>query len=200
MGNEDDRRVREELRRADNVERQERVNQARTSLYEEGYSLAGDHVDGVLKEGSLVPTKVGFSLSTLGSTPLLDFRTHSHRPFLSLGSISSRCCQTICFMNLSSACGKTSSHTSFACLSPSDQTKFRPSMSGTCCLLHHLIFVLTFALISFRQVPVFGETTIRSFDGNVSKMKRLAGHDFEDLLQVSRHSGLQQTASNLLSL
>jgi hypothetical protein len=38
---------------------------------------------------------------------------------------------------------------------------------------------------SFRKVPTFGETTIRRFVDDVSEMKRLAGHDFEDLLQVS---------------
>ena len=47
------------------------------------------------------------------------------------------------------------------------------------------ISFLTLTLISFRQVPTFGETTIRRFD-DVSEMKRLAGHDFEDLLQVSK--------------
>lgn len=52
------------------------------------------------------------------------------------------------------------------------------------------ILFLIIALTSFRQVPVFGETTIRRFEGNVSEMKRLAGHDFEDLLQVSRRLGL----------
>ena len=44
---------------------------------------------------------------------------------------------------------------------------------------------LTLIFVSFRQVPVFGETTIRSFEGDVSEMKQLAGHDLEDLLQVS---------------
>ena len=47
------------------------------------------------------------------------------------------------------------------------------------------ICLLTLTFVSFRQVPAFGETTIRRFEGNVSEMKRLAGHDFEDLLQVS---------------
>lgn len=36
---------------------------------------------------------------------------------------------------------------------------------------------------SFRMVAAFGDK-IRRFEGNVSDMKRLAGHDFEDLLQV----------------
>ena len=37
----------------------------------------------------------------------------------------------------------------------------------------------------FRQVPTFGRDTIRKFSGNVSAMKKLAGRDFEDILQVS---------------
>ena len=44
---------------------------------------------------------------------------------------------------------------------------------------------IAFTLASFRQIPAFGETTIRRFEGDVSEMKKLAGHDFEDLLQVS---------------
>lgn len=37
----------------------------------------------------------------------------------------------------------------------------------------------------FRQVPTFGRGTIRRFGNNVSAMKKLAGRDFEDILQVS---------------
>ena len=37
----------------------------------------------------------------------------------------------------------------------------------------------------FRAVPTFGLSTIRRFAMNVSEMKKLAAHDFEDLLQVS---------------
>jgi len=32
---------------------------------------------------------------------------------------------------------------------------------------------------------------IRRFEGNVSEMKRLAGHDFEDLLQVCDPDGVK---------
>jgi len=42
----------------------------------------------------------------------------------------------------------------------------------------------------FRLVAAFGDK-IRRFDGNVSEMKRLAGHDFEDLLQVRDSSGIK---------
>jgi hypothetical protein len=37
----------------------------------------------------------------------------------------------------------------------------------------------------FRQVPTFGRGTIRHFGNNVSAMKKLAGRDFEDILQVT---------------
>ena len=37
-------------------------------------------------------------------------------------------------------------------------------------------------------MPTFGRGTIRRFANNVSEMKKLAGRDFEDILQVSRIS------------
>lgn len=37
----------------------------------------------------------------------------------------------------------------------------------------------------FRQIPTFGNSTIRNFANNASEMKKLAARDFEDLLQVS---------------
>ena len=60
-------------------------------------------------------------------------------------------------------------------------------MNGVCrtSLLSRYIYSLIITRVSFRQVPAFGETTIRRFEGDVSEMKRLTGHDFEDLLQVS---------------
>ena len=41
---------------------------------------------------------------------------------------------------------------------------------------------------SFRQVPTFGQDTIRRFHKNVLGLKRLAARDFEDILQVSTSS------------
>jgi len=68
IGRDDDRRARAELRRVDSVERQGRVERVRTDLYENGYALGGDHVDGALKDGSMVPTKVRWLQPAL--TPL----------------------------------------------------------------------------------------------------------------------------------
>lgn len=58
IGRDDDRKCRHESRRRDNAERQNNVDAARRILYEEGYAITGDHVDGLLKEYSRVPTKV----------------------------------------------------------------------------------------------------------------------------------------------
>ena len=38
--------------------------------------------------------------------------------------------------------------------------------------------------LRFRDVPTFGRGTIRRFANNVSEMKKLAGRDFENILQV----------------
>ena len=38
---------------------------------------------------------------------------------------------------------------------------------------------------SYRQIPTFGRNTIWRFRSNVSELKRMAAHDFEDLLQVT---------------
>jgi hypothetical protein len=40
------------------------------------------------------------------------------------------------------------------------------------------------AIIRFRAMPTFGSSTIRRFSTNASEMKKLAAHNFEDLLQV----------------
>jgi len=39
--------------------------------------------------------------------------------------------------------------------------------------------------LRFRDVPTFGRGTIRRFVDNISEMKKLAGRDFEDILQVA---------------
>ena len=51
----------------------------------------------------------------------------------------------------------------------------------------------------FRQIPTFGRTgTIRKFSSNASEMKKLAGRDFEDLLQcaIPAFEGLLQEPHN----
>ena len=45
-----------------------KVDAARKSLYDEGYAITGDYVDGLLKGESLVPTKVFVRVFTLFMT------------------------------------------------------------------------------------------------------------------------------------
>jgi len=58
IGREDDQKRREESQRHDDAERRKKVDDARKSLYDEGYAITGDHVDDLLKDKSMVPTKV----------------------------------------------------------------------------------------------------------------------------------------------
>lgn len=58
LGTTEDRMLRQTQPRLDSKERQQRVKDARDKLYREGYVITGDHVDGVLKDESLVPTQV----------------------------------------------------------------------------------------------------------------------------------------------
>lgn len=65
---------------------------------------------------------------------------------------------------------------------PKGETKFRLLIRGKSLyvsLSHELNVDLRFG-----DVPTFGRGTIRCFTDNVSDMKKLAGHNFEDILQV----------------
>jgi hypothetical protein len=50
-------------------------------------------------------------------------------------------------------------------------------------LIHGISYHVQLAY-RYRFIPTFGCDTIRRFSNNVSEMKKLAGRDFEDLLQV----------------
>ncbi|PPR00724.1 hypothetical protein CVT26_012318 [Gymnopilus dilepis] len=52
----------------------------------------------------------------------------------------------------------------------------------------------------YRQMPTFGRDTIRKFCSNVSEMRKLAGRDFEDLLQcaVPAFEGLLDDKNNAI--
>ncbi|KAF8834417.1 hypothetical protein BDN67DRAFT_985333 [Paxillus ammoniavirescens] len=55
-------------------------------------------------------------------------------------------------------------------------------------LLHKFelsIWKAIFIHLLYRQVPTFGRDTVHRFRRNVSEMKKMAAHDFEDLLQGS---------------
>ena len=71
LGTTEDRELRQAKLRVEGQEWQQRVMEARDKLYREGYVITGDHVDGVLKDESLVPTLVRTHLIDLSPQPLV---------------------------------------------------------------------------------------------------------------------------------
>lgn len=182
LGREDDRKRREELCRKDDAERRKKVDDARKSLYNNGYAITGDHVDGLLKDESLVPTKVfastfalfaslNVALQNAFSVALspLGFDFHGMLTVdllheVELGVWKALLLHLIRMLN---ACGADQVHT----------------FDERCGLLGVEPDYPCSPQTSFRLVPTFGDK-IRRFDGNISEMKRLAGHDLEDTLQA----------------
>ena len=58
IGQEDDQRRCEGSCRRDDIEQRNKVDSACKKLYDEGYVITGDNIDGLLKDESLVLTKV----------------------------------------------------------------------------------------------------------------------------------------------
>ena len=50
--------------------------------------------------------------------------------------------------------------------------------------MSHPLHYINLPFLRFRLVPTFSRDTIRRFGGSVSAMKKLAGQDFEDIMQV----------------
>src|SRR5882762_48820 len=65
LGCDDDQKQCKESCCEDNDEHCKKVDNARKSLYKEGYAIVGDHVEGLLKDESLVPTKVAVPMFAL---------------------------------------------------------------------------------------------------------------------------------------
>jgi len=53
--------------------------------------------------------------------------------------------------------------------------------------LHSNEFSISWSHVRFCQLPTFGSSVIQKFANNTSEMKKLAAHDFKDILQVSFH-------------
>lgn len=58
VGTRADREARETTARVDNEEHQRKVEEARTAIYDDGYVVNSEVVEGLLKPESLVPTQV----------------------------------------------------------------------------------------------------------------------------------------------
>ena len=86
------------------------------------------------------------------------------------------------YTNLNLVSGRRSWHTSFRYCMWRGTTEFKPWTQGESHITDaRCVFTI---YIRFCTVPTFGRGTIRRFGNNVSGMKKLAGRDFKDILQV----------------
>ncbi|KAJ3537255.1 hypothetical protein NM688_g6717 [Phlebia brevispora] len=151
-GTDEDKALRQATARADNDERKALVKEARDLIYDSGYVVNSDRVDGLLKSRSLVPTVNAFSAKLSGTGMKFDFHKMLAPDVLhelELGVWKSVFAHLI---------------------------RILESVGP------HLINELN---ARFRQVPVFGENTIRKFAANVSDMSNMAALHYEDILQCS---------------
>jgi hypothetical protein len=69
-----------------------------------------------------------------------------------------------------------------------------------CGIAISLWWLTTQYLNRYRQMPLFSQATIRKFTNNVSEMKKLATHDFEDLLQVKYYHNISANFVDVLTM
>lgn len=154
-----------------------RVEDARRIIFDHGMSVGGELE--ILKAGSLVPTRVICSPTIFGHW-LTRSRMHIIQ---NLVPIQQSSCRLTFFTTGNSALEKLYVHTTSGYSRQSVELRSTRSMHGKL-LEPHTGLRWLICMYRFRQVPTFGRDTIRKFGGNVSAMKKLAGRDFEDILQV----------------
>jgi hypothetical protein len=115
-----------------------------------------------------------------------DYETRmlSHSFCFDLVSISFLCLYPTSFMNSNLVFGSRFLHTLFGFCMQLEVMSSNNWTNGAILAWHTMALELTFVTDRYRQMPTFGRDTIRRFSANVSDMKKFAGRDFEDLLQV----------------
>ena len=97
-------------------------------------------------------------------------------------------------MRLNSVCGKHCLHISCECSTRVVQIKCTSLIDGADYSIRNLFPEQPcLPWTRFQLVAAFGDK-ICCFDSNVSEMKQLAGHDFEDLLQVRDSDSIKNGA------
>jgi len=88
------------------------------------------------------------------------------------------------FMSLSWGSGKQYSHTSSVCCMQLVVMASKFWTSGMTFDSHFSQLFNHYAYNRYQDIPTFGCGTIQKFNNNILAMKKMAVHDFEDLLQV----------------
>ena len=183
MGRDDDRKRREELRRYDDAERRKKVDEAREWVYDKGYAITGDKVEDLLKDQSMIPTKVFASTSTYMRVSML-FIQNAFSSLLSPFGFDFHKMLTVDLLHeVELGVWKALLTHLIRMLNFCGADKVREFDERYASLYMDTLEQPRLPPTSFRMVAAFGDK-IRRFEGNVSDMKRLAGHDFEDILQV----------------
>lgn len=184
LGTDKDRHTRERQPRMDSKTRQNLVTRACNKIFKEGASVTSAAVKRLLDAKSLVPTIVRSQLKC--SSGLLNLsRMLSRHFFLDLARTFTDFSHRIPYTKLTSAYGSQplSILSAFFTASHELQQQFRKWTSGQC-ISFHVLPSTDLLTGRFRMAPSFGRV-IHQFGNNVSEMKKLAGHHFENILQVS---------------
>jgi len=165
----------------DTMAHKRKVERVRRLIYKCGMNLGSATVGKVLAPESLVPTQVciAFRSTMLADKPVPEclFGMAWISPIWISLHVCSRCPpwvwtwhveENVCSFNAVPVCNR------YWC-DPTPQPMVWSS-------LH---FLNTFSVVCrYRLIPTFGCDTIWKFSNNASGMSKLAGHDFENLLQV----------------
>jgi hypothetical protein len=91
------------LVRKDSEDRREKVEQARTLMFDKGIAITSVMIERILQPQSLTPTRVSATLCRIDfNLELLVPRMHSQSDFSTTASTSMNCLYLICFTNSSS--------------------------------------------------------------------------------------------------
>ena len=130
VGREDDWKWCKESCCQDNAEWGKKVDNAHKSLYDNGYAITGDHIDGLLKDESLVPTKVFMSVFACSWSQCHSYRMHSQWSSRRLASISTWCWLLTSYMRWNLAYGRHCSRTLSGCSTRVGQIRSTSLMNG----------------------------------------------------------------------
>lgn len=178
------------LARVDNTHRQNSVATARRIIYDQQYQVNSAAVERLLRDESLTPNVVRFILINTIKTALIvsEFcRTPSQSAWGQWALMFLRyCCLTRC-TKLHLVYGGLCSSTFYEYSSQKTISSFWNWISGK---RIHVLASMKILIMTrrYRAIPSFGRDTIRRFAENCSEMKRMAAHNFEDLLQVSEQA------------
>ena len=186
LGLSSDRRQRRTNSRVDDLYRQSKITSARRIIYEENYRINSAAVERILKEESLVPNLVGRSfLSAYRINSVATIKNAFSERLSNLGFNFFQILAVDLLHEFELGVWKalfTHLLRLLAAINPSLLNELDQRWG----VIKNSLFLKSWSdQYRYRQIPPFGQGTIRKFSSNTSEMKKMAARDFEDILQVS---------------